>query len=138
MPNRTVPSIAALTALAFAPIGSAQDNELPQYQLAMTLYDGVTVVGRPAMTVSAWTANKIEIARPDGSHFRADFTVEPMDGKKMLFVSRFEVTPSGGQQVNAQPMVELEAGKPALIFVGQDAGDRKQFRAEMTIRQSGN
>lgn len=138
MSVKSIVSLAAFAALAVASAGRAQEAALPQYQLDMTLYDGARIVGKPALTVSAWTANKIEVASPDGSHYRADFTVEPMDGAKMLFVSRFEVTPSGQDTVNAQPMVEVEAGKPTFFFVGRDEGDRKQFRAEMTIRQTNN
>jgi hypothetical protein len=138
MPKMSIVSLAAIAAMTFASAGSAQDTALPQYRMDMTLYDGARIVGKPAMVVSAWTANQVEIANADGSRYRAAFTVEPRDGEQLLVMSQIEVASASGAVTRATPIAEVELGKPVFFFVGEDAGSTKQFRAEMTIRQTSN
>jgi hypothetical protein len=138
MPIKSVMVSAAIAALFSIQPVAAQDGELPQYKLDLTLYDGSRIVGKPSMVVEAWTANRIAFDNPDGSHYRASFSVEPMDAEKLRFVSRFDVSSSGVGEVQGTPMVEVEPGKPVFIALGRDAGSQKEFRAEMTISKAGH
>jgi hypothetical protein len=138
MPIKSVMVTAAVAALTLGVPAAARDDALPQYKLDLTLYDGSRIVGKPSMVVEAWTANRIAVNNPDGSHYHASFSVEPMDEEKLRFISRFDVSSAAVGDVQGAPMIEVEPGKPIFIALGRDAGAHKEFRAEMTISKTGH
>lgn len=136
MLNLTRISLALGSALILATTSTAQESPLAKYDVSMTLYDGAQIVAKPRMVVSAWTTNRFEIQNPDGSQYRAAFTVEPMADRQVLVMSRFDIGHAGQSNITAIPVVAVELGKPAFFLMGRDAGEAKEFRAEMTLRSA--
>ncbi len=114
-----------------APVAVAPDA--PKYSIAMRLFDGERIIGKPQLTVGANQLARIEVGEDDGSRYSLSVRLTPQPNQRVRITSQITVAPVGRTERKFTPTLVVGFGQQSAIEYGVESPVEKPFRMTLTV-----